>query len=352
MTTMRDVAEHAGVSAKTVSRVLRNDRYVSDAVRVRVNAAINDLQYVPNMLAVSFRTGHDAVIGVAVPDIADPFFAQIVHSVEVEARERRTAVIVTSLGYQPEFEQGAVEALLQRQVLGLIACPISPDQSYLVPWVRRTPMVFVDRAPAKLTADCVIEDDAGGAHLATTHLLDEGHRRIAFIGDAYGAPTTTQRLKGYVGALADFGIAFDERLVYRGETTAPAIDTALATLAGLSEPPSAVFSSNARCTLSVYPALQRLGGRGMALVSFGDFPMAASLEPSVTVIDQDPAAVGKFAAERLFVRIGEPAKRLRRRTVLPVSLTERDSCRDFVGRAPRPARPQSLSRRLPRSDVS
>ena len=118
MATMRDVAEQAGVSAKTVSRVLRNDRYVSDAVRERVNAAINDLQYVPNMLAVSFRTGRDAAIGVAVPDIADPFFAQIVHSVEVEARARRTAVIVTSLGYQPEFEQGAVEALLQRQVSG------------------------------------------------------------------------------------------------------------------------------------------------------------------------------------------------------------------------------------------
>ena len=137
MATMRDVAAQAGVSAKTVSRVLRNDRYVSDAVRVRVNEAINDLQYVPNMLAVSFRAGHDAAIGVAVPDIADPFFAQIVHSIEAEARARRTSVIVTSLGYQPEFEQAAVEALLQRQVLGLIACPVSPDQSYLLPWLQR-----------------------------------------------------------------------------------------------------------------------------------------------------------------------------------------------------------------------
>ena len=345
MTTMRHVAEQAGVSAKTVSRVLRNDRYVSEAVRVRVNAAIEDLQYVPNMLAVSFRTGRDAAIGVAVPDIADPFFAQIVHSVEIGARERRTAVIVTSLGNQPEFEQGAVEALLQRQVLGLIACPVSPDQSYLAPWLKRTPMVFVDRAPTRLAADCVIEDDAGGAHLATTHLLDEGHRRIAFIGDAYRAPTTMQRLEGYIDALADSGNAFDDRLVYLGDTTAPSIDTALATLAGLAEPPSAVFSSNARCTLNVYPALQRLGGEGMALVSFGDFPMAASLEPSVTVIDQDPAAVGKFAAERLFMRIDNPSKRLRRRTVLPVSLTERDSCKRAVGRAPRSARPIPVDRK-------
>ena len=99
MATMREVAERAGVSAKTVSRVLRNDRYVSDDVRRRVNAAVQDLQYVPNMLAVTFRSGRDAAIGVAVPDIADPFFAQIVQAVEVEARARQTAVIVTSLGY-------------------------------------------------------------------------------------------------------------------------------------------------------------------------------------------------------------------------------------------------------------
>ena len=82
MATMRQVAERAGVSAKTVSRVLHNDRYVSDSVRDRVNAAVNDLQYVPNMLAVSFRSGRDAAIGVAVPDIADPFFAQIIQAVE------------------------------------------------------------------------------------------------------------------------------------------------------------------------------------------------------------------------------------------------------------------------------
>ena len=135
MATMRQVAERAGVSAKTVSRVLHNDRYVSDSVRDRVNAAVNDLQYVPNMLAVSFRSGRDAAIGVAVPDIADPFFAQIIQAVEVEARARQTAVIVTSLGYDADYEQGAVEALLQRQVLGLISCPVSGDQSYLAPWL-------------------------------------------------------------------------------------------------------------------------------------------------------------------------------------------------------------------------
>ena len=276
MATMRQVAERAGVSAKTVSRVLHNDRYVSDSVRDRVNAAVNDLQYVPNMLAVSFRSGRDAAIGVAVPDIADPFFAQIIQAVEVEARARQTAVIVTSLGYDADYEQGAVEALLQRQVLGLISCPVSGDQSYLAPWLQRTAMVFLDRAPARIAADCVIEDDLGGARLATTHLLDHGHRRIAFIGDSIRAPTTRQRLQGYREALDEAGVAFDEEIVYLGETDSTSLDATLQGFTRLAEPPSAIFSSNARCTVAVIPALQRLGGDGFALVSFGDFPMAAS----------------------------------------------------------------------------
>jgi LacI family transcriptional regulator len=331
MATMREVAQRAGVSAKTVSRVLRNDRYVSDSVRERVNAAVNDLQYVPNTLAVSFRSGRDAAIGVAVPDIADPFFAQIIQAVEAEARARSTAVIVTSLGYEPEHEQAAVEALLQRQVLGLISCPVSPDQSYLAPWAQRTALVFVDRAPAGLVADCVLEDDLGGARLATDHLLGHGHRRIAFLGDSDHAPTTMQRLQGYTRALADSGIALDKDLVHLGSSHPGSIDEALRRLSLLATPPTAVFSSNARITLSVVPALQGLPGDGLALVSFGDFPMAAALRPSVTVIDQDPAAVGRFAAERLFRRIAEPTKRLRRRTVLPVSLIERTSSRQSAG---------------------
>jgi LacI family transcriptional regulator len=331
MATMREVAQRAGVSAKTVSRVLRNDRYVSESVRIKVNAAVTELQYVPNTLAITFRSGRDAAIGVAVPDIGDPFFAQLVQAVESEARARQTAVIVTSVGYDAEHEQAAVEALLQRQVQGLISCPVSADQSYLSPWLQRTPVVFVDRTPSKVAADSVVEDDLGGARLVTTHLLDHGHRRIAFIGDAYRSPTTMQRLKGYSDALAEAGIPADDELVYCGDADAHSIDEALGAFAGLAEPPTAVFSSNARCSLAVFPALQRLPGHGLVLVSFGDFPMAESLNPSVTVIDQNPAAVGKFAAQRLFVRIAEPTKRLRRRTVLPVALIERESCHTPVG---------------------
>lgn len=331
MATMREVAHLAGVSAKTVSRVLRNDRYVSDDVRDRVNAAVAELKYTPNTLAVTFRSGRDAAIGVAVPDIADPFFAQIIQAIESVARVRSTAVIVSSLGYDPAGERPAIEALLQRQVSGLISCPVADDQRYLTPWLARTPVVFIDRAPHKLTADSVIEDDIGGAQTATRHLLQHGHRRIAFVGDDHGAATTRNRLDGYRQIISEAGLPVDNQLIYLGGTDPQSMDALLRHLAGLKKPPTAVFCSNARSTQALVPALQRSDELRMAIVSFGDFPLAAALRPPLTVIDQNPSAVGKFAAERLFARIDNPDKRLRRRNVLPVALIERDSCHQTVG---------------------
>lgn len=338
MTTMKDVAERANVSSKTVSRVLRNDRYVTDGIRERVMAAVRELNYLPNMLAVTFRSGREGAVGVAVPDIADPFFASVIKAVEVEARLHQTAVIVTSLGYEPDHEQDAVETLLRRQITGLISCPVSPDQSYLRPWQDRTAMVFIDRSPKRLTADSVVEDDLGGARAAVEHLLAHGHSRIAFVGDTARLSTTLLRLKGYRAALKDAGHEPDDSLIYLGSTATASVDDALGALADLDLPPTAVFSSNARCTLDLVPAMQRLALRETSIVSFGDFPMAQSLRPAITVIDQSPDEVGRVAAERLFLRIAEPNRRLRRRTMLPVSLVERDSCKPLVG-ASLPERP-------------
>ena len=325
MTTMREVAAHAGVSLKTVSRVLNDDRYVTAGVRLRVQASVSELGYQPNLLAVSFRTGKDMAIGVGVPDISDPFFATLIQAVEAEARVRGSAVIVTSVGYEPEQERAGLESLLQRQVIGLVACPVGSDQSYLRVWQGKTAMVFVDRKPSRLSADSVIEDDLGGARTGVAHLLTHGHDRIAFLGDASRSPTTVLRRAGYEAALMEHDIAIDRDLVYLGGIDRHSITAELSRLRGLEQPPTALFSSNARCTLNVVPAIQQASWP-VALVSFGDFPMAASLQPAVTVIDQSPAAVGRAAVERLFTRIDSPDKRLRRQIVLPVRLVERSSC--------------------------
>jgi LacI family transcriptional regulator len=324
MSTMRDVAQQAGVSAKTVSRVVNNDRYVSVDVRTRVERAIEDLQYVPNMLAVTFRTGRDAAIGVAVPGVGDPFFAGVIGAVEREASRRGVAVIVTSVGWEPSHERQSIEAVLHRRVAGMIICPVGGDMSFLGPWQARAPLVFVDRVPAKLTADAVVQDDVGGGRQATAHLISHGHRSIAFMGD--DVITGVLRLKGCRQALTDAGLAHADDLVHLGEVDTPTVTAALRRALDAPAPPTAVFSSNARCTVSVVSALQALRRNDIAIVGFGDFPTAAALNPAITVIDQDGEGMGRFAVERLFDRLDHPGRKLRRRTVLPVSLVTRTSC--------------------------
>jgi LacI family transcriptional regulator len=324
MATMRDVADRAGVSAKTVSRVVNNDRYVSADVRERVERAIDELQYVPNMLAVTFRSGRDAAIGVAVPGVADPFFASIIGAVEREASRRGVAVIVTAVGWEPSHEQQSIEAVLKRQVAGMIICPVGRDMSYLRPWQKRTPLVFVDREPGKLIADTVLQDDAGGGHQAARHLISHGHRSIAFMGD--DTVTGLLRLKGLQQALQEAGLPQRSELVHVGSIDVATLTAELRRMLATPDPPSAVFSSNARVTIAIVTALQALRRKDIGLVGFGDFPTAAALKPAVTVIDQDGDEMGRFAADRLFTRLDHPTRRLRRQTVLPVSLVARASC--------------------------
>jgi LacI family transcriptional regulator len=325
MTTMRDVARVAGVSAKTVSRVFNDDPHVTEETRERVRWAMKKLNYVPNLLARSFRAGSDAAVGLAVPDIGDPFFAEMTSSIEVDLVGRGMAVVVTSLGRGVESERSALEALLRRQISGLIVACVSADQAYLGPWQERTPMVFVDRAPRGLSGVYVIEDDLGGAREAVTHLASHGHRRVAFFGVSTQITTTTRRLKGYRSAVAENGLADSPDLICIPSESADEAAAELVKRLEEPDPPTAVFSSTILCTMALVLALQRAGHTDIALVGFGDIPMAAALDPAVTVLDQDPAGLGRIAVERLIQRIENPDAPLRRRTVLPVRLIPRGS---------------------------
>jgi len=186
-------------------------------------------------------------------------------------------------------------------------------------------MVFVDRAPKGLSGVYVIEDDLGGAREAVTHLVSHGHRRVAFLGLSTPVTTTRRRLTGYRSALAENGLDHSPGLICMpGES---ADEAAAELVKQLTEPdaPTAVFSSNIPCTMALVQALQRAQRTDVAVVGFGDFPMAAALAPAVTVVDQDPARLGHIAVERLLQRLEDPSTEPRRRTVLPVRLIPRGS---------------------------
>ena len=246
MSTLRDVAARAAVSVTTVARVVRGDKYVRPEVQQRVRAAIDELAYVPNLVARSLRTGREDAIGIAVPEITDSFYAQIVQTVERSARARGMATIVTSFGDDPASEQSAVEALLSRQIVGLISVPVAADQSYLRHWQDRVAMVFIDREPIGITADNVVEDDVGGARAAVSHLIAHGHRRIAFLGDPPTVPTAGRRLEGYTAALREHGCLVDDALIRVGSDVSGDPATTLRALLDADDAPTAVFSANSR----------------------------------------------------------------------------------------------------------
>lgn len=323
MTTMRDVAALAGVSTKTVSRVFNDDPHVLPHTRAAVETAMRELNYVPNALATTFRAGRAPVIGVAVPDIVDPFFAAIARGIEDTARARGISTMVTSLGDDADAERDALESMLGRKLSGLVVAPVATDHAWLERWRGHTPLVFVDRGAVGLDADTFTEDDEGGAILAVSHLIQHGHPRIAYVGDQVRLSTETRRFEGWRRAQADAKVPVDDDLVALSVSDRDAAATALARLRALPDPPTALFSANARTSMALAHALREAP---MAMVGFGDFPMADTLTPSITVIDQDPYRLGALAAGRVFAQLIDPGAEPEV-SVLDVSLVERESCR-------------------------
>lgn len=321
---MRDVASRAGVSTKTVSRVFNDDPHVLPTTRAEVEKAMRDLNYVPNVLATTFRAGRASVIGVAVPDIVDPFFAAIARAIEDTARAQGISTMVTSLGDDPDDERASLESMLGRKLSGLVVAPVGTDHSWLERWRGHTPIVFVDRGPVDLETDTFTENDEQGAHLAVSHLLDHRHRRIAYIGDIVRLSTETKRFEGWRRAQLDAGVLVDDDLVALSVSDRDAAAEALARLRALPDPPTALFSANARTSMAL---VHELRGTPMAMVGFGDFPMADTLTPSISVIDQDPYRLGTLAAVRVFARLSGADDGLELVRVLGVSLVERESCR-------------------------
>jgi LacI family transcriptional regulator len=327
-----DVAQAAGVSLRTASRVLNDDPRVAPDTRQRVQEAMLELRFEPDAMARSLRAGTDTAIGFVVESIADPFFAEVIDAVEQEMSRHGRPVLVTSTRRDPEWERDVIGRMMQRRVAGLLICPTSDDHSWLD--TRRVPIVLIDRPAPGLSADLVEIDDHRAAFEAVAHLIAHGHRRIAYVGDTPAIPTSAARLRGYRDALAHHGIEVDGQLVHCECATSQAAAEAVSALIGGSRPPAAIppaaipptaiLSATTRASLGVVPALHSAGRTDIALVSFGDFPMADALRPAVTVVNHPGHEVGRAAAARLLARLGQPGLPVER-IQLPARMIERGS---------------------------
>ena len=305
--TMRDVAALAGVSLKTVSRVINAEPAVSVDLLARVERAIEQLDYRPNLTASSLRRsdGKTATVGLVLEDLANPYSAAVTRAVEDAARPRRVTVVAGSVDEDPERERALVHEFVARRVDGLIVAPTAADQSYLMADRRAgTAFVFVDRPPNHLDADAVVAANRSGAVDGVRHLIAGGHRRIGFLGDLATISTAADRFAGYVDAIERAGMAVAASIVRRDLRGGDAARAAVDELLRLADPPTAIFAAQNILGIGAFAALRGLRRQfDVALVGFDDFPLADLLDPGVTVVAQDPGAIGRLAAEILFSRL-------------------------------------------------
>lgn len=301
--TLHDVAAEAGVSIKTVSRVVNGTPTVDAAIRERVQEAIDRLQYVPNTLARTLKAGTGNTIGVVIDTIADPFFAALTSAVENAALVAGMGTVFGSTGFDPARERSHVERMAMQRVRALILAPTNGSHDYLDRYRPTFPVILIDRNVEQGGFDIVHVDDVSLAEEAVGHLTAHGHRRVAFIGSDERFITTRDRLTGYHLALHAVGIDPDPSWIRPGPTSD--VDAADVTLEVLAQPdpPTAIFAANPRAAIGVAHALHTSGQADVAFVSFGDFPLAQTLSPAVTYVDQDPAAIGAAAMRRVLVHL-------------------------------------------------
>jgi LacI family transcriptional regulator len=317
--TMKDVAVAAGVSLKTVSRVVNGEPDVHPRTEQRVREAISALGFRRNDSARLLRTGQAATVGLVLEDIGDPFYSALSRGVETVARDRGSLLLSGSSDADPATEHTLALALCARRITGLIMVPTGDDHAYLVPEINAgVPVVFVDR-PGGIGADTVVSDNSGGARAATAHLIAGGHTRIGYLGDDRGIFTARERQAGYRQAMTAAGLPVDGTWVHLAPPAAGTIRAALTAMTAGPAPVTGLVCGNNRISVL---ALHVLDGRPLAIIGFDDFELADLL--GITVVAQDPAGLGQQAASLLFRRLdGDQSPP--QHTTIPTRILQRGS---------------------------
>jgi len=324
-----DVAERAKVSVFTVSAVINRSHQVSTKLRRRVEAAIQELEYRPNLLARSLAKRHTHTIGIIVPDISNPFFPLIVRGVEDSAQDAGYSIFLCNSDDRPEKEEHYLELLLSKQVDGILLTKtrgaLSPHQQRIVS-DSKVPVVQMMRVCRGFNTDAVVTDDIHGAYEAGAHLARLGYRKIGLVTGPLDVSTGRARRKGFLNALKDHHLPSDDSLMVEGDYRVESGYRAGLSL--LPKRPQAVFVANYLMTAGFMKAAEEIGMEcptDFGLVSFDDYPWLGCFHPRLTTIDLPKYEVGVEATAILLDRIKGVSDRPILKTLTP-QLVVRESC--------------------------
>lgn len=326
--TLVDVAREADVSLKTASRVLNGAPGLAPATAKRVRAVMSRLGYRPNELARGLKGRRSAAIGMVVPNLADPFNASAVKAVQEVARKNRHIVVITSSGGDERLEREELETLVRRQVDGLIIAPADGRNNTVESFLAANiPVVAFDRPISNSNIDNITVTNRDATREATEHLLSHGYRRIVAIGARPHLYTGSERVAGYVSTMKRAHLRKETCLVeHEDDLTPEIIEKLLVSGPGKLE---AILTLNGTTTMLVLRVLRQLGkriGSDIALISFDDFELAEIVTPSLTVVRQPAADLGRRAAELLFTKMQSKVALSHQEIVLSTTLHIRGSC--------------------------
>ncbi len=308
--TLHDVAELAGVSHQTVSRVINNNERVRPETREKVEAAILELGYRPNAIARSMVQGNTHTLGCISPNLTDPVFARIIESAQAEARRLGFFILIGSASTVEEVKP-LLDELLNRRVDGLIVLNARDDERYklLVPLAEAgSPIVYVKNSPVEEPVSSVRCDDIKGGYLATKHLLDLGHKKIAIILGPENEQCTSERLEGYQKALAEAGLTISDNLIVKGNWSSQSGSGAVEELLSRSENFSAIFALNDRMAAGAIRSIRKAGyhiPEDYSVIGYDNGPLASLIDPPLTTIQQPLEHFGEQAANILIKSIQE-----------------------------------------------
>lgn len=329
MTTIREVAESAGVSYATVSHVINNTRLVSPETRERVLAAMAALNYRPNALARSLRQGKTNTIGLVLPDSANPFFAEISRSIEDEAFKKGYSVFLCNTELDTQRELFYVDVLSKKQVDGIIFVAAGDQADSLDFLVQRNmPVVMIDRDVPNVEVDAVLTDNRLGGFLATQHLLELGHTRIACIAGPSSITPSAERIIGYRRALEQAGLSYDEALVIPGDYHSQSGMEITHTVLKMNPRPTAIFALNDLMALGAMRAASEAGysiPRDLAVVGYDDLELAHFTIPPLTTIAQPKKEIGVQAINLLVDRMSRKSREPSRLVLAPELIVRRST---------------------------
>lgn len=329
---MKDIAKDLGVSVITVSKALRNHTDISEATRRRVIQRSRELGYRPNLAARALVTGRTHLIGLVVPDLVHPFFAEVAKGLSRELRTAGYSLVISSSEEDPELEQEEINHLLARRVDALVVASTQwTVESFRKIEELKTPYVLIDRKFAGFPAHFVGIDDEQAGRLAVEHLVSQGRQRIAHICGVQTS-TATGRLNGYRSALAEHHLFPGQEYVVMGAETdnegSETGYTAMRTLLALENPPDAVFCYNDPIALGAMKALLETELRvpeDVAIIGSGNAPYAELLRVPLSSIDQQSGELGRRTAQQV-IRLIESKTAIRpEETLLEPKLVVRES---------------------------